>query len=227
MSKIAIIAGYGTGISHAAATHFGKNGLHVALLARTKEKLDSSVAEFAKQGIQASAFPVDLSKPELVKKTIEDIRKHGSVELLFWNPYGAAKGLLDTTAAELDDSIKLTTTSLVIATQAVLPDLEKHKGSILVTGGGLSLENEDSVSSAINWNLATLAVAKASQRKLVHLLHNTLKPKGVYVGEVTVLGIVKGTAFDSDGKSTLTSEFIVSKFEELLSKRSQIFTTAQ
>ncbi|KAJ3253752.1 hypothetical protein HK103_000344 [Boothiomyces macroporosus] len=227
MSKIAIIAGYGTGISHAAASHFGKKGYQVALLSRTKAKLDSSVAEFSKHGVKALAFPVDLSKPDLVKKTVDDIRKIGTVEILFWNPYGPPKGALDLTAAELDDAVRLTTTSLAIATQAVLPDLEKSKGSILVTGGGLSLENDNVVNLAVAWNATTLAVAKASQRKLVHILHETLKPKGVFVGEVTVMGIVKGTAFDHDGKSTLTAESIIAKFEELLAKRDQVFATAQ
>lgn len=37
-------------------------------------------------------------------------------------------------------------------------------------------------------NLATLAVAKAAQRKLVHIMHKALAADGIYAAEVTVCG---------------------------------------
>lgn len=59
---------------------------------------------------------------------------------------------------------------------------------MLVTGGGLALERDDMAAAAANWGFATLAVAKAAQRKLVHILHKSLASDGIYVAEVTVMG---------------------------------------
>lgn len=38
-----IIAGYGTGVSHAVASLFGKKGYQLALIARNSSKLDKAV----------------------------------------------------------------------------------------------------------------------------------------------------------------------------------------
>lgn len=61
---------------------------------------------------------------------------------------------------------------------------------MLVTGGGLALERDDmaAFAAAPDYGLATLGVAKAAQRKLVHIMHKSLSPDGIYVAEVTVMG---------------------------------------
>src|SRR5436853_43294 len=82
------------------------------------------------------------------------------------------------------------------AVAAALPDLEKNKGAILVTGGGLYKNEPFMDAVAVNWNTMGLALGKAAQHKLVGLLHQKLAPQGVFVGEATVLGLVKGTRFD-------------------------------
>ena len=43
-----------------------------------------------------------------------------------------------------------------------------------------------------------MAMNMAAQQKLVHILHLTLKPVGIFVGEVTVFKPVKGTTFHPD-----------------------------
>ena len=63
-----------------------------------------------------------------------------------------------------------------------------------------------------------LAIGKAAQHKTVGLLHQKLAPSGVYVGEVVVLGMVKGTAFDS-GSATLEASAIADRFWELHQNR--------
>jgi hypothetical protein len=81
---------------------------------------------------------------------------------------------------------------LVAAVQAAHTDLKAQKGVVLVTGGGLALEQDDMAAAAASWGLVTLGVAKAAQRKLVHIMHKALAADGIYVGEVTVMGGVSG-----------------------------------
>jgi hypothetical protein len=77
---------------------------------------------------------------------------------------------------------------LVAAVQAAHSDLKARQGSILVTGGGLALESDEMAEAAANWGIATLGVAKAAQRKLVHIMHKALAADGIFVAEVTVMG---------------------------------------
>jgi hypothetical protein len=50
----------------------------------------------------------------------------------------------------------------------------------------MSLETERSAQVAVGWDSTALAVAKAAQRKLVHILHKGLAGDGIYGAEVTV-----------------------------------------
>lgn len=59
-----------------------------------------------------------------------------------------------------------------------------------------------------------LGVMKAAQHKLVRILNRALAEKGIYVGEVTVLGMVKGTAFDS-GQATIEPLAVAELFFKL------------
>ncbi len=67
-------------------------------------------------------------------------------------------------------------------------------------------------------NASTLAISKAAQRKAVHLIAATLAKDGIFVGEVTVLGTIKGTVFDS-GSDGLAPEAVANKFLELYTAR--------
>lgn len=83
---------------------------------------------------------------------------------------------------------------LVTAVQAAHDDLKAQQGAVLVTGGGLALERDSMAAAAANYGMATLGVAKAAQRKLVHIMHESLSSDGIYVAEVTVMGGVSTAA---------------------------------
>ncbi|MFD0478345.1 SDR family NAD(P)-dependent oxidoreductase [Nonomuraea thailandensis] len=59
MPTIAIV-GAGPGLGLAIARTFGSRGFDVALIARTKDKLETLVAQLGKEGITAEAFPADV-----------------------------------------------------------------------------------------------------------------------------------------------------------------------
>ena len=62
--------------------------------------------------------------------------------------------------------------------------------------------------------------AKAAQHKTVGLLHHKLAGQGVYVGEVVVLGAVKGTAFDA-GAATIEASAVADRFWGLYDSRAE------
>ena len=111
---------------------------------------------------------------------------------------------------------------LLAAVKAALSDLERAKdGAVLVTNGGFGLNDPAMDELAVAFGAMGLAVANAAKRKLVGLLAHKLKSRGVYVGEVMVLGSVRGSAWDN-GTATLEAATVADAFYDLYPSRSDI-----
>jgi NAD(P)-dependent dehydrogenase (short-subunit alcohol dehydrogenase family) len=218
-----IVCGHGPGVSDAVARRFGREGHSVAIAARNAGRLSEAVKALADQGIKAQAFPCDLGNLESVRKLVRDARSAlGPIGIVHWNAYAMGAG--DLTTAKLDELRSILDVSLfglIAAVQEGLADLKAQKGSVLVTGGGLGLHDPRVDAMAVQWGAMGLAIGKAAQQKTVGLLHQRLKGEGVYVGQVTILGTVKGTAWDS-GNATLEGASIADKFWDLHTARSEM-----
>jgi NADP-dependent 3-hydroxy acid dehydrogenase YdfG len=223
MAKTILIAGFGTGISLALAEKFGGEGFAVALAARTAKRLDEGVKALEAKGIRAAGFEADLTDVKAIPKLVQSVRaKLGSIDVVEWNAYTSGAGdLLAADAAELRGSLDIAVTSLLATVQAALPDLRASKGAVLVTNGGLGLLDPQVDSAAVQWKASGLAIANAAKHKLVRLLSKQLAPDGVYVGEVTVLGAVKGSAWDN-GSSKLEASAIAAKFWQIYTERREL-----
>lgn len=224
MSKTIIVCGHGPGISAAVARKFGAAGFAVALVARSADKLEAAVAALRSAGVRAAAFAADLGEPQAVAAMVGKVRQDlGPITVLHWNAYVAAAGDLATAAPEdVRRSLDVGVTGLIAAVQAALPDLRSQKdAAVLITGGGLAFYDPAVDAMATQWNAMGLAVTKAAQHKLTGLLSARLCGDGIYVGEVVVTGLVKGTAFDS-GNATLEPAAIADRFFEIYSARAPV-----
>ena len=195
----------------------------MAIVARNAERLSVAERSLVDAGVKAKAFPCDVGNPTSVKKLVAEVREAlGPIGVLHWNAYPSGGGDLTTAGAdELTTVFDVTVNGLVAAVQAALPDLKAEKGAVLVTGGGFAFYEPGIDAAAAAWNAMGLAIGKAAQHKTVGLLHQKLKADGVYVGEVVVLGLVKGTRFDS-GNATLEPSAIADKFWELFLGRTEL-----
>lgn len=224
MSKTIVVVGYGVGISAAVASKFGKEGFSVALVARNQERLLAGVKALEAEGVRATSFQADVADPASIKKLFADMRdKLGPITVVHWNAYGGAPGdLLTADAAAIRGTFDIAVTGLLTAVQEALPDLKKEKdAAVLVTNGGLGYA-EPAVDAMCNqWNAMGLGLANAAKHKLVGLLADKLKGDKIYVGEVMVTGMVKGTAFDS-GNATIESAAVAQKFWDLYAARTEI-----
>ncbi len=221
MAGTIVICGYGSGISSAVAQRFGKEGYKVALVSRSADKLEAGAKALGQAGITAKAFACDLADAKAVGRMIGQVREQlGPIAVIHWNAYqGGAGDLVDADIGELKAAIDVSTTSLVVAVQAALPDLRTQPdAAVLVTGGGLSFYDEKVDAMAVDWKAMGLAIAKASQHKTVGVLHHRLKGDSIYVGEVVVLGVVKGTSWDH-GNATLEASAIAERFWQLSRER--------
>jgi short-subunit dehydrogenase len=229
MAKTILIAGFGTGISRAVAEKFGKEGFHVALVARNAERLGAGVKDLEAKSIRAAAFPTDLSDPQAVKALAGQVRDRlGPTTVLHWNAYASPAGdLLTADAAELQRIFDVPVTGLIQTVQATLPDLRQQKeAAVLVTNGSLGALDPAFDDMAVTYGAMGLALANAVKHKLVRVLSAKLKAEGIYVGEVMVSGTVKGTAWDN-GSATIDPATIAGRFWDLYQSRKDLSVTVQ
>ncbi len=223
MSKTIIVGGFGPGISKAVAEKFGAEGFSVAIVGRNAERLAAGVAALEGKGVKAAAFQCDLGDANAVKAMVADVRKKfGPITVVQWTAYvGAAGDLMTADAAAIHAVMDVAVTGLVTAVQAAHADLKSEKGAVLVTNGGFSLPDPQVDAMAVQWNVMGLAVASAAKSKVVGLLSQKLNADGIYVGQVVVMGSVKGTAFDT-GNANLEGSTIANKFWELYTSRTTV-----
>jgi NAD(P)-dependent dehydrogenase (short-subunit alcohol dehydrogenase family) len=223
--KTIVVCGHGPGISDAVARKFGREGFDVALVARNAERVGRAAEALATQGISARGFGCDLGDLAAVAKTIAQVRAElGPITVLHWNAYTRVEGdLLDGDLAAVRHALDVSVIGLIAAARASLGDLREQKDSaaILVTGGGFGVDDPRVNGMAAQWGAMDLALQKGSQHKLTGLLHAKLAAEGIYVGEVVVQGMVKGTAFDR-GNATLESSAIADRFFEIYRARKEI-----
>ena len=219
MSKTIVIIGYGPGISTGVAETFGAQGFNVALVGRTKERLDAGVAALAAKNITAAAFVADAGDTAAIAAAIASARqKFGAITVIQWNAYGNGGG--DILTAGATGAFDVAINGLLAATKAALPDLKAAgDGAVLVTNGAFADLDPNVDGYAVQSGNAGLALANAAKKKLVGLLVQRLKPEGVYVGEVTIAGSIKGTAWATNNPNAIDPATVGAAFFKLYTDR--------
>ena len=228
MPKTILVCGHGPGISGAVARRFGKEGHSVAIVGRTREKLLAAAAELEAAGVKAAAFTADLADANAMGRLVADVRERlGPIDVLHWNaPAVGAGDVTKDDFAELRAAFDVSVTSLVATVQHVLGDLRAAKnGSVLVTNGAVALTDPKLDALAVEQGFMGAAIAKTAQHKVVTLLAKKLAPEGVYVGEVVVAGIVRGTTYDTGGGGFLSADDVATHFWRLHHERPAAFVS--
>lgn len=132
--KRALITGASAGIGKATAIAFAKQGIDVALVSRSREKLQGVVTAAKAAGVEAKAFAVDLSCVSEVKAKIQAIAdEFGDIDILVNNAgMGYTGNLSDTSLEDWRRVIDLNLTSVFQCTMGILPRMrQRGKGTII------------------------------------------------------------------------------------------------
>jgi NAD(P)-dependent dehydrogenase (short-subunit alcohol dehydrogenase family) len=225
MAKTILVCGFGPGISAAVADKFAAEGFSVALVARNKDRLQAGVKALEAKGAKAAAFSRDLSDPRAAGALVGEVKeKLGPVSVVHWNAYGGDAGdLLASEAAEVRKALDIAVVSPLALIRAALADLQQDaESALLFTNGGLWINDPKVDAAGVQWGAMGLSLANAAKHKMVGLLAAKLKDS-VYVGEVVVSGIVKGSAFDQ-GNGTIESKTIADRFWSMYKERRVLST---
>ncbi|MEZ4320000.1 MAG: SDR family NAD(P)-dependent oxidoreductase [Myxococcota bacterium] len=177
---VCVVFGVGPGLGAAAARRFAESGWTVAVVARTRAKVDAFAAEVGGHG-----FVADATDLESVQQALSEVRAAlGPVHTLVWNVGGGVFGDFDQVGLEaLDLALDTNTRALFAAAKAVVPDMRAlGGGNLLITGATASLRGKPFTTA--------FAAGKAAQRSLAQSLARQLWPAGIHVALVIVDGMV-------------------------------------
>ncbi len=187
MKKTIFVIGAGRGCGNSTAEKFGREGFRVVLLARSAEHLASFAAEFAAKGIEVYTRAADAADFAGMTQALTELKaQFGVPDVLFYN-VGVTLADADLTvpkdAALLLERYRVDVAGAYHALQQVLgEEFSRRQGAFLVTGGGLALYPMNAY--------LPLSLDKAALRAMCLALHEELKKQQIFVGTVTVTGLI-------------------------------------
>ncbi|WP_067461903.1 SDR family NAD(P)-dependent oxidoreductase [Actinomadura macra] len=188
----AVVIGAGPGIGRSVARRFAREGLPVALVARTGATVRAVADDVASLGVPAVPLVAD-SADETALRTALDAAagELGAPDVVVYNAaIIRPDGLGDLPVRAHLEAWSVNVVGALTAAAHTVPAMaQRGAGSFLVTGGMPEPKPE----------YVSLSLGKAGVRTLVELLDIEYGPAGVHVASVTVDGAVApGTAFDPD-----------------------------
>jgi NADP-dependent 3-hydroxy acid dehydrogenase YdfG len=182
VKKVCAILGVGPGNGLAFANRFAGAGYHVALCARTMDRVTEMAGSI---GDAAHGYVMDVTDNGSVRNAFHAItQKQGPIETLIYNAGNARWGNVDAILAdELLPGFAVNAAGLIRAVQAVLPAMRAAgQGNIIVVGAGASLRGRPQTLG--------FAAAKAAQRSICQSLAKQLGPEGIHVSLLILDGVV-------------------------------------
>jgi NAD(P)-dependent dehydrogenase (short-subunit alcohol dehydrogenase family) len=177
----ALIVGAGAGLSASLARVLSKEGIKVALAARSTEDLHDLAVE-----AQAETFSCDASKRAEVEKLFANLDATvGAPEIVIYNASYRTRGpFVELDPAEVEKSIAVTAYgAFLVAQQAAKRMLPNGRGVILFTGASAGVKGYA--------QSAPFAMGKFALRGLSQSMARELHPQGIHVAHVVIDGGIK------------------------------------
>ncbi|WP_407168276.1 SDR family NAD(P)-dependent oxidoreductase [Bradyrhizobium sp. ORS 111] len=179
--KIALIVGAGEGLSASLARLFSREGIRVALAARSIEKLGALCTETG-----ARAYACDATKAEDVERLFGLVeREIGTPDLVVYNASGRMRGpFVELVPAEVERAIAVSAFGgFLVAQQAAKRMLPNKSGAILFTGASASVKGYA--------QSAPFAMGKFALRGLAQSMARELSPQGIHVAHFVIDGGIR------------------------------------
>src|SRR5215510_6712509 len=177
----ALIVGAGAGLSASLARALAKDGIKVALAARTTGDLDALVKETG-----ARAFTCDATKRGEVEKLFADLDASlGAPDIVVYNASFRTRGpFVELDPLDVEKALAVTAYGgFLVAQQAARRMLPKKHGAILLTGASAGVKGYP--------QSAPFAMGKFALRGLAQSMARELSPQGIHVAHVVVDGGIR------------------------------------
>ena len=178
---VALVTGVGPGTGAAIARRFARGGYSVAMLARSRDRLDALEREVD----HSRAYVCDVTDEAQLDTTIERVRTDlGAPKILVHNAVGGAFAtFLEVDPAVLNQNFQVNTMALLYLARRLAPAMtEAGEGAIIVTGNTSALRGKP--------RFAGFAPTKAAQRILAEAIAREVGPKGVHVAYLVIDAVI-------------------------------------
>ncbi len=178
---ICAVVGVGEGNGAALARAFAREGMSLALLARSTDFTEALASELD----DARAYSCDVSNPASVADTFARVRSDlGDPATLIYNAGSGVWGDVETINLEgFESSWRVNALGALAVSQQVIPGMKAAaSGTIIFIGATASLRGGP--------RTAAFAPAKAAQRSLAESMARTLWPQGIHVGLIVIDAVV-------------------------------------
>ena len=176
--KTALIVGAGAGLSASLARALSRDGIKVALAARTPGDLEPLVRETG-----ARTLTCDASRRGDVDKLFAELDASlGAPEIVIYNASFRTRGpFVDLDPADVEKAIAVTAYgAFLVAQQAARRMLANRRGAILLTGASAGVKGYA--------QSAPFAMSKFALRGLAQSMARELSPQGIHVAHVVIDG---------------------------------------
>ena len=132
--KNALITGAGKGIGKAIAIALAKEGVNLAILARTQQDLEVLSDELRNLGVKVSILTADVGDMHAVDQAVEKaMQEIGPIDILVNNAGIASLGkFLEIAPADVEQMIRVNLLGVYYTTRAVLPSMIERKTGDIV-----------------------------------------------------------------------------------------------
>ena len=176
----ALIVGAGSGLSASLARLFAKQGMKIALAARTVDKL----AALAKE-TNAKTYTCDASQPPEVDRLFAALDAAGAPDVVGYNASYRTRGpVADLDPTEVQKALLISAYGGFLVGQAAARRmLPNNHGAILFTGASASVKGYA--------QSAPFAMGKFALRGLAQSMARELQPQGIHVAHFVIDGGIK------------------------------------
>lgn len=170
--KVVLLTGASAGIGKATAKLFAAEGAKMALAARTVSKLEELAAGMK----DAFVIPTDMTKPEEVRRMVEETHRHfGRLDVLINN---AGQGMhVPIEFADIEDFADIMSLNVygpLRAMQAVIPIMREQ-------GGGTIVNVSSMVTKAVYPSIGPYAATKCALNMISMTARKELESEGIVV----------------------------------------------
>ena len=179
--EFALIVGAGEGLSASLARLLGKEGLQIALAARSVDKLAGLSRE-----TKAEVYACDASDRRSVEQLFADVEaRAGAPHVVIYNASGRTRGpFVGLDPAEVERTLAVSAFGgFLVAQQAVKRMLPKGFGAVLFTGASASVKGYA--------QSAPFAMGKFALRGLAQSMARELGPQGIHVAHFVIDGAIR------------------------------------
>jgi NAD(P)-dependent dehydrogenase (short-subunit alcohol dehydrogenase family) len=163
--KVALVTGGGSGIGEAAAVLLAREGARVAVLGRTREKLEETVKRIEEAGGEALAVEGDVSKYADMERVVREVvERWGRLDIVFANAgiNGVWAPIDELAPEEWEKTIAINLNGTFFSIKAAVPHLKKRGGSVIITSSvnGTRMFSNSGASAYASTKAAQVALAQ-------------------------------------------------------------------